>query len=152
MQTKYIHYGHKTFDKSKFKPILNMLGFTKPSGGLWASPIDSELGWKDWCESEDFRECKEEDSFTFTLKENSNILHIYSLEDLRNLPKMILDIKMFTVLDFEKIKDSGVDGIELHLYSEHYHDLYNSLYGWDCDSILIMNPDIIEIKKEEGEK
>ena len=39
------------------------------------------------------------------------------------------------------------DAIELHLSDEvtddYLESLYFKLYGWDCDSILIMNPDII---------
>ena len=39
---RYIHYGCTSFDKLKFQEI---------KGGLWASPIDAEYGWKDWCEA-----------------------------------------------------------------------------------------------------
>ena len=44
------------------------------------------------------------------------------------------------------------DAIELHLSEEVVDDylesLYFKLYGWDCDSILIMNKDIIKAKHE----
>jgi hypothetical protein len=44
-------------------------------------------------------------------------------------------------IDFAYGKD-GVDAIKLNLSKGDY-ELYYELYGWDCDSILIMNPDII---------
>jgi hypothetical protein len=69
---KYIHYGHKFFDRSLFNPIKNQLfGGVKPSGGLWASPINAEFGWKEWCKAEDFQDIKESNSFTFVLTENA---------------------------------------------------------------------------------
>ena len=91
---EYIHYGHLTtepvendilpslvrlteksavFNKGLFNPIKNT-SFTKPDGGYWASPVDSSWGWKDWCEVEDFSECKESNSFRFTLKEDARVL------------------------------------------------------------------------------
>ena len=44
-------------------------------------------------------------------------------------------------IDFESLSKS-YDAIELHL-SDSEDNLYMMLYGWDCDSILIMNPDVI---------
>ena len=43
--------------------------------------------------------------------------------------------------DFEKLLSDGVDAIELFISDDR--ELYWSLYGWDCDSILIMNPDVV---------
>lgn len=42
---RYIHYGHKHFDKNLFMNIHNSM-FTKPNGGLWASDIKSKYSWK----------------------------------------------------------------------------------------------------------
>lgn len=46
------------------------------------------------------------------------------------------------------MKNRLYDGIELHISEEttdldKYDELYFALYGWDCDSILIMNPDVV---------
>ena len=49
---------------------------------------------------------------------------------------------MGVVPDFEKMVEDGVDAIKLNLSKGDY-ELYYEFYGWDCDSILIMNPDII---------
>ena len=146
---EYIHYGHTKFHKGCFKPIKNTEFWTKPNGGLWASPVDTKYGWKDWCHSNEFRECKEDNMFKFILSENSKVLHLYSINDLKDLPicfsDKFYDTRM-VYLDFE-ILSSEYDAIELHLSEEKYESfmdsLYYKLYGWDCDSILIMNPDII---------
>lgn len=152
---EYIHYGHKYFNKKYFKPIVNDYLWVKPMGGLWASPIDAEYGWKDWCLDNDFRKCNEENSFKFTLTKDANICHIYSVNDLKDLPRQELPRDLYyttlgrCILNFESMVNSGYDAIELHLSEEKDRPkgimvgLYYALYGWDCDSILIMNPDII---------
>ena len=146
MQDKiYIHYGHATFDPNLFKPIQNEQCWVKPRGGLWASPVDAKRGWKDWCESGEFRECIEENSFRFTLPE-ANIFHINSSEDLIMLP-LIYNSSLSSIcilIDFEKCIELGYDAIELNLSADRR--LYWQLYGWDCDSILVMNPDKIKIE------
>lgn len=154
IKPKYIHYGHSKFDKEKFKPISNREFFSKPYGGLWASNMESKHGWKQWCEDNDFRECNENNSFCFVLKDNANVIHLYREDDMKNLPKVVND--QFPeiskqCLDFEKMLAEGVDAIELHL-SEGSYDLYFPLYGWDCDSLLVLNKDVIEEKNSEQEK
>ena len=44
--------------------------------------------------------------------------------------------------DFEKMLADGWDAIEFRLSEDS--ELYWALYGWDCDSILVMNPDVVE--------
>lgn len=154
MTNKYIHYGHKEFRRDWFQPIKNDpegLG-SKPVGGLWASNVLAECGWKWWCEDTNFRECSEENSFTFSLKEDANVLRIESIKDLESLPKCKsllaeqLEVNIpWVLLDFEALQKSGVDAIEVDMNM----GLYFALYGWDCDCILVMDPDVIVT---EGEK
>ncbi len=146
MKNKYIHYGHKSFEESLFVEIKNK-PFVKPKGGLWASRIDSEYGWKSWNEYSYFRECSDENSFVFALKENARILIIDSQEKLETLPKnetIIYDMGNYN-LDFEKLKED-YDAIEVLISKDSR--LYWSLYGWDCDSLLVLNKDIIELEHE----
>lgn len=58
IKPQFIHYGHTKFNIKKFDNIKNKYG-NKPDGGLWLSPVNSKWGWKDWCESERFKECNE---------------------------------------------------------------------------------------------
>lgn len=149
---EYIHYGNTKFDPDLFRPIRNE--FVKPLGGMWASPVEAGYGWKDWNESSQCRECDEANSFRFTLKDGANVVHIYSVDDLKKLPQSKKQ-RMWSsyMLDFEKMLEQGVDAIELHLSEEKEHGptdgLYFALYGWDCDSILIMNKDIIQMIESE---
>mgnify|MGYP001322952334 CR=1 FL=1 len=142
MQDKiYIHYGHDRFDPNLFHHIQNEHNWVKPKGGLWASPVNAKLGWKDWCKIEEFRECIEENSFKFTLP-GANIFVIDSVEKLNALPSLGLNC-IRKLIDFEKCIELGYDAIELNLSSDH--QLYWELYGWDCDSIIVMNPDKIKM-------
>lgn len=145
----YIHYGHTAFILEQFTPIQNRYGMTKPYGGFWASPKDAEWGWKDWCEAEVFRECKESNSFCFTLRDDSKVLTITNTEQLRSIPQQNCEgfFMLWKALDFETLESSGVDAVEVNLSADR--NLYYELYGWDCDSILIMNPEIIVPIKEE---
>lgn len=151
MGKKYIHYGHSEFRPELFREIKNRYAFVKPSGGLWASPVDAELGWKQWCIREEFRVDRLLDSFTFELSENSKILHIRSVHDLESLPRQqnLVMTPSWVALDFEKLLADGWDAVELHLSEERqdergwFDGLYWELYGWDCDSILIMNSEVI---------
>ena len=143
-KTKYIHYGHKEFDPDKFMEIKNRGCFIKPSGGLWASAVDAPYGWKDWCKDAEYSECDPNNAFEFTLADGSNVLHIRSKEDLESLPHIETDLELnWHALDFEKIKELGVDAIELHINQNLFLD--QLMYGWDCDSILVLNKDVIEV-------
>lgn len=142
---KYIHYGHKSFDKNLFDSIRNNKYFTKPKGGLWASDVNARYGWKDWCDSNEFRKCEKSNSFVFTLEMDTKLLIIDSYDDLKELPRLE-DIDnfaspMWLLLDFEKIAKK-YDAIEVNISSDE--ELYWKLYGWDCDSILVMNPDVVQ--------
>lgn len=151
---KYIHYGSNKFDKDKFLRVKNCdHDWTKPQeGGFWASRVDAEYGWRQWCEREDFHINNLNKSFKFDLTTNAKIFHIRNYEDLKKLPRLsnivqyIPITSLYYKIDFEKTSKL-FDAIELHLSedknSNYKESLYFKLYGWDCDSILIMNPDVI---------
>ena len=148
---KYIHYGSTTFSNDQWNEIKN-LQWIKPDGGLWASAVDAIYGWKDWNESSDYQKCEKENSFEFTLSENARILVIDSAKVLEQLIPTnkdskfgkisgILSAKMY-YLDFEKLKEH-YDVIDYRVSADR--ELYWLLYGWDCDSILVLNKEVIVI-------
>lgn len=143
--TTYIHYGHKEFDIDKFETPKNRQWNNKPWGGLWASRTDAKHGWKDWCEAENFRECREDNSFMFKLSNNANIIYINCVDDVKKLPDQKTDLSLTCIktVDFEQLIANGIDAIEFNLSNDW--NLYMALYGWDCDSILILNSNIIDI-------
>lgn len=142
--TKYIHYGSKAFDKSKFEKISN--SFIKPRGGLWAARVDSLFGWKQWNDESKFRKCTRENSFTFSLTPRANVVELFTFEDLQKLPKLQKDypIGEYYLIDFEECVKQGIDAIELR---DIWKGLYFPLYGWDCECILILNPEIVEVSE-----
>jgi hypothetical protein len=145
----YIHYGSDTYYDPD--PVINRdYSFTKPIGGLWASREGDNCGWKNWCEREEFHLSRLNTNFKFTLKDDARILRIDHEDQLDNLPKL----KNYNkdneydecCLDFEKLKQN-YDAIEVDITVDYR--IYWRLYAWDCNSILIMNPEIIELYEYE---
>ena len=157
MSETYIHYGSEHFDISKFEPIKNIGGVggreVKPSGGLWASFYDDsedKYDWENFCIENDFNLDKTKTSFSFNLKKNSKVLLIDDIQKLKKLQSdgytRDMDERFAHLfhdlycLDFEKLVDDGYDAIKVFIRS---NDIYYALYGWDIDSLLVLNPDCI---------
>ena len=157
----YIILGKKELNKEKFKSVKNRIGLNKPEGGLWASPYypNNEYisGWHEWCTSE-MENWLSNDSVILELKDDARIYIINSQEDLINLMCIVgvakdeltlnLGLKRFASPDFEKasqVFDAILiteEGQWKTRFSDDKCD-YN-LYGWDCESILILNYDCVE--------
>lgn len=150
----YVHYGSTAFDSTKGFPIKNEPGWVKPKGGLWASRLNANFGWKEWCEVEHFSHSNFKESFQFVMRNGSNVVVIKTLDDLKKLPiQNGCDFEERSMvshywIDFEKCLELGIDAIELCIYGDEYEDseyfpLHFTLYGWDCDSIVVLNPNAI---------
>lgn len=135
-----IHYGSDKFIAEKVRPVKNS-DWVKPNrdGGLWTSPIDSKWGWRDWNCQEQFMDCDEGNCFIVRLKADSKIFVIDSLEDLKNSP--LREGYSKKVLDFELIAQE-YDAIWLTEKGQNETHLSHpvDLYGWDCETVLILNP------------
>lgn len=145
------HWGHARFNRKLFKPVKNR--WTKPEGGFWGSPVDSCYSWWHWNQETHLRSLENLPSFMFEL--NGKILTIKSKEDLVGLPIYKLgpqytgsdeQLKQFYEkfddmlwLDFESIANE-YDAILFIANAETQH----ILVGWDCDSVLVLNPDCVE--------
>lgn len=151
----FITYGcGKHFDRSKFREIKNrevLSIYHKPHGGLWSSPVNSDIGWKDWCLGEDFMLEKLKESFRFKIKETSKVYIIDNEVDLKNIPMKLETSFSFRpferCIDYEGMKNVGYDAIWLtgHGMRSTREDHYGmTTYGFDCETLLILNPDIIE--------
>ena len=122
-------------------------------------------GWKEWCRDSKYREELLKKSFRFRLADMANILTLMDPGDLVPLRKTapweykdsrtLLNLQegeMPTMeqlhefyrrnpcfLDYEKLLNDGVDGIELrnsHLFARY-------LIDWNCDCLLVLNPEVI---------
>jgi hypothetical protein len=139
-----IHYGNTSFDEEKFQPIKNRL-FVKPHGGLWSSPVKSSWGWIDWCTSEHFHTGSLGESFQFTLKPETRILKINGVKDLEKMCPYE-PIEGFKLPNFEAIVLEW-DAIWLTVRGQNATRFSHpmSLYGWDCESMFVMNKDCIQL-------
>ena len=138
----YEHYGSDSFDKSKFVKVKNKELLSKPIGGFWGCRKGSGRGWKEWCIANDFELDRLSTKFDFCLSDNARVFIIDSEKKLNQLSS--IDDGKFTsiwkCLDFEKIS-SEYDAIEVLI--SKCPKLYWDLYGWDFDSILVLNPNVI---------
>ena len=140
---KYIHYGFPRFEPRLFQPIRNVKGRTKPSGGLWAARAD-RYGWLEFCLDMDFPPERTATSFVFSIRRGAKVIHLSVPEDLEGLPRfdtrqpLRLRGYPWPPLDFEELRRRGVDAIEVEI-----KDLRQHLPTWDCDSLLVLNPDVI---------
>ena len=146
----YVHDGHKKFDRKLFKKITQREHFNKPIGGLWASPDSSSYNWEQWCKDNDFNKTigkskyNKGNQFRFKLKDGARLLSITSSKQVDDLPQIKDNLygSMFKILDFVELQ-KDYDAIEILISADH--QLYWDFYGWDIDSILVMNPDVIEL-------
>lgn len=149
----YIHYGNDHFDANRFKVVKTREGAfgigskPEPGTGLWGSPVSSTHSWEEWCESQDFNTDKFDKSFKFTVRHPEKILYIdsnksldslfdiYGIIGIGNWPKIFVS----PALDFDKMKRDGYVAMEISI-SSHWR-IYDELYGWDCDSIVVFYAD-----------
>ena len=165
----YIHYGSSQYHREHFVPPKNCWWKPKPEPGtgLWASRVGDPFGWKDWCERNQFSMAGLAQSFCFTLSDSANLLTLHSKEQLMDLPQLspvdfyrrqsaaglefLPDISClipenWCFLDYEKMSADGTDAIE----KVNWPEFQETLATWDCNSIYIMNPDIIHEMTEKG--
>ena len=152
MDKLYIHYGSNQLFKDKVtemkhEPGSNMY-INKPDFGLWGSPVDCEFGWKEWCESEDFRTDTLDRYFVFKVKDGAKIFTVREDSDVSDYlyTPYLYTLKYMSppnYIDFNKIMKE-YDGMEL-IHGDNYLSLhYSHFYSWDVDSIVVWNPDVIE--------
>ena len=141
---EYISYLGEEFDTKYIATQLNLnfqSSINKPLYGLWASPVNAKYGWKEFCINNLIG--LDPVHFRFTLKYYAKIFYIDNLEDVEKLP-FYGNGDIF--IDFDKLREDGYDGMELtnprigHYFISKKEECFNS---WDCESIVIWNPDII---------
>ena len=169
----FLTYGcGEHYEPERFKPVSNGSMSNKPMGGLWASPVDAEYGWRYWCRAEDFHQENLKEAFRFSLRPEARVLVIDSKEDLNNLPGrfFLKDVGLSSSIysnrasiDFERISQE-YDAIFLtEKGEEETRDWYDEdgfpqrdLCTWDCETLLVLNPGMViekplykEIKNDE---
>ena len=160
MSKVYRHYGSNVFKPECVLEVTRSRNM-KPVGGFWASPIDSERSWYEWCKQEYFNLNSLELHFDFQLKPSAKILLIENEQDVRNMiakyPGKQMDTQeSFVYAPFRTPEENYLkhcpdfvaiskdyDGVEINITK--CPSLYHWMYGWDVDSIVIWNPDVVEL-------
>jgi hypothetical protein len=152
---KLIHYSSELIESLEPRYYdQNLRKWQAKPNGLWLSVEDENVGynWKEWCESEKFRlECLEF-SYEIKLKENANVIHLKTSEDIFKFTKehplktRDWDAEWDTYqLDWNKIREK-YQGIIISPYQWKCRLALESswYYGWDCTSGCIWDLNCIE--------
>ena len=121
----------------------------KPIFGLWASPVDSKLGWRNFCMKERFNIEKLRDKFLFKLSPDSKIYVIDNKEDLNAISVPGLDDCGWNTIDFRKLVNDGFDGLYITEDASYIRDdtdctpIRRGLGSWDVESICVFNKDVV---------
>lgn len=148
-----IHYGAKSFDPLKFNRVKNRPSRSKPYNGtgFWASPVDSELGWINYCE---LHATFIDKGIYFNFNYSGNTYVIDDMDSLLSMPWVHGSLGSVETMfvDYESMDRDGIDGVFLSFKGMKETILYDFSSGqeldqstedWDCESILILNPDCI---------
>lgn len=138
-KTTYRTYGFK-FDITKFKDIKNNGGWNKPIGGLWSCKlINNRTPWLDFIKENPELMRDTNTYFDFNIKDNARILKLHTTKDYDNMmAKYSYEAFFKKNIDFEAIA-KDFDMIDFKV-----RNLYFELMGWDLDSVLILNKNIID--------
>lgn len=144
----FVHYGSKHFDNSRFMKAHNRIGCdTKPDGGLWGSPINSNNTWIDWCIENEFRKYDKDDCFYFRLDSPWNWITIHNKDEWELLPKREDIPERDEFIDFEAVRNAGIgDGYPLEAIEtafEDYDEYSECFLGYDCDSVIVLDDSIL---------
>ncbi len=148
-----VHHGRKKYDPKKFKPVCDegpSSMINKPSqGGLWTSPVGSERSWADWCRGNDF--CVDGLKYSFKVRFSGCLLVVDSVKDLEKFQWVPLypGSMVLTPLFEPLLKD--YDAIYLTDNGEvaTRFSKARNLYGWDCETVLVLNKESITPIMEE---
>ena len=164
----WITYGWNRFDPKKFQPINysdpSIEWTNKPFGGLWACPINSKCGWRQWCEFERFRLKGLKKHFTFKIKPEAKIYVIDNEADLVKISTTPCsrwgDNRDVLRIDYERLLREGYDGLYVTENATYLRLRALGMYGpdnnvmgldaWDVESICVFNPDIITPLEKEN--
>ena len=146
---KLIHYTNEKFslEPRKYDPYdQSKLSWQPKPNGIWVS-VEGEYDWKCWCESENYELEHLAVSYEIELKEDANILHLKTSEEIFEFTKAYKNpIRNYTYeIKWDEVKAQH-QGI---IISPYRWDCRLSLeaswyYTWDCASGCIWDLDCIK--------
>lgn len=133
------HVGMRKFDITNFEFVKNNnidnCKYKPCNGGYWASPENSKNSWENIQQLDD---SSKKHILRFKITSDARIKYIFENKDLYYLPHIDDDIK---IIDFEK-SSNIYDAI---YYCPKDEEISTLLPSWDCESILVLNPYVMDI-------
>lgn len=159
---KLIHYTNEEFELESWEYLQSELHWQAKPNGLWVSVEGENLGegWKEWCEGEPFRLENLVVSYEVILKEDANILHLKTAQEIFEFTKQFplktrdWDAEWDTYqLQWDGVKKK-YQGIIISPYQWQCRMDPKTCwyYGWDCSSGCIWDLTCIEEFKLIEEK
>jgi hypothetical protein len=139
------------FEPQNWHPIRNRHQYMpiKPEGGLWTAPFgeDGLTSWQQWCEEEGYDGDWADRIEVIEPFPDARLVVVESLDDLLSLLDAYSrdDVEpvvstIWAPLDFEKLA-ADYDGMWLTEGGQCRTRLSRpSLYGWDCATVLWLQP------------
>jgi len=129
-------------------------------GGWWLSPWRPEsrsCAWLDWIRENEFETRKSSVARSVRLQSDARVLRIASKDDLEALcgrfelpavPSLHPEDEHFwpVRLNFERIRReyAAIYLTEAGQRETHPHWIYPNLFGWDCETVLVLDPCAID--------
>ena len=148
---RLIHYTNKELSlEPRTYNQFDMTWQAKPNG-LWFS-VEGHQDWKSWCEDEKFKLENLAISYEIILKDDANILHLKTPDEIRAFGKTYQHSTRYSDIDDDSSEINWDRVKEKHqgiIISPYQWDCRLALdtcwyYGWDCASGCIWDLSCIE--------
>lgn len=122
---KLIHYTNEPFDLQSNKYDEEELSRHAKPNGLWVS-VEGQYDWFWWCEGEQYNLESLTVSYEVVLKEDTNILHLKTADEVRAFGKMYgIPAKWIW-------SDGDISELRWNEVKEKYQGIVIAPYQWDC--------------------
>lgn len=134
-----VEWVGEDFDISKITPISNHKYGCKTWGGLYTSPVNARKKWRHHLAQAYDLDFDTIPYIVLDIRDDARILEVHSYHDLLKLP-LIPYFGWIGQPDWEKALQD-YDALHITYEERGFEDVVT--FGWDCDTIVIKNPNII---------